>query len=462
MTPPNTNSLERGSPIQVFYSGNQAKLPSIDHAKGIYLWDTNGKKYLDASSGPVITNIGHGNEAVLKAMTEQAAKVCYASRAVFENEPNRKLAKKLVDLAGHGFDQAFFVGSGSEATESAIKLARQYAVNKGETNRTIVLARNPSYHGATLGAAAVTGDPQSDKVFEAVMRIMPKVPAPFSYRRPDGVSIEEHALACAAKLDDIISDLGAENVLAYIMEPVGGLATGGLVAPDSYYRTIREICTKHGVLLIFDEVMSGAGRTGTFLSAEHWPDARPDMVTLAKGVAAGYTPLAAVLAPNNIVQPIVESGGFLHGHTYSANPLSCAVGCAVVDEMIRMDLMTNARMVGAHIMAGLEKIAARSTIIGDVRGKGLLMAVELVANKTSKAMIPASNRAVYRLLEIGIDNGLLLYTRKTAAGKYGEWVMVTPPLTISCKEADDLLALFEKTIQDFEQELTSSGVVPSV
>lgn len=451
--------LKRGSPIQVFYSGNRIRLPTIDRAEGVYLWDTEGKKYLDASSGPVITNIGHGNQRVLQVMAQQAAKVCYASGAVFENEPNRQLAQKLVDLAGPDFDQAFFVGSGSEATESAIKLARQYAVAKGDVSRTVVLARNPSYHGATLGAAAVTGDPQSDAIFEPVMRIMPKVPAPFSYRRPDGVSVEDHALGCAQRLDDVIVETGAENVLAFIMEPVGGLATGGLVAPDSYYRAIRDICTKHGVLLIFDEVMSGAGRTGTFLSAEHWPDARPDIVTLAKGIAAGYTPLAAVLVPNYIVEAIVDSGGFLHGHTYCANPLSCAVGAAVIDEMLRMDLMSNATNMGAYLMDGLRKIANETTIIGDVRGKGLLMAVELVADKGTKAMIPAEHRAVYRLLEIGIDNGLLLYTRKTAAGKYGEWVMVTPALTISRVEADELLSLFHKTIRDFERELAASGVL---
>jgi adenosylmethionine-8-amino-7-oxononanoate aminotransferase len=458
MTIADAEALKRGSPIQVFYSGNQNDLPTVERAEGVFLWDTNGKKYLDGSSGPVTSNIGHGNKHVLEVMTEQAAKVCFASRAVFANKPNTELAQMLVNLAGPGFDQAFFASSGSEATESAIKLARQYSVAKGEVNRTIVLARNPSYHGATLGAAAVTGDPQSDDVFEPIMRIMPKVPAPFSYRRPEGTSVEDHALNCAKRLDDIIVEQGAENVLAFIMEPVGGLATGGLVAPDCYYSTIREICTRHGVLLIFDEVMSGAGRTGTFLSAENWPNARPDLVTLAKGVAAGYTPLSAVLVPNYIIEAIVASGGFLHGHTYSANPLSCAVGAAVIDEMLRMNLMSNATKMGEYLRDGLKEIANASSIIGDVRGKGLLMAVEIVADKTTKVMISNEHRAVYRLLEIGIENGLLLYSRKTAAGKYGEWVMVTPPLTISRGEVDELLDLFRKTIRDFECELADCGV----
>ncbi len=449
----------RGSPIQVFYNANPDALPTIDRASGIYMWDTTGKKYLDASSGPVVSNIGHGNERVLKAMTEQAATVCFASRAVFQNTPNRQLARRLVDLAGPGFDQAFFACSGSEATEAAIKLARQYVVARGEASRTKVLARNPSYHGATLGAAAVTGDPESDAVYEAVMRVMPKVSAPFGYRTPEGMNRDASARAAADELESIILEEGSDSVLAFIMEPVGGLATGGLVAPDHYYTAVREICTRHSVLLIFDEVMSGAGRTGTFLAAEHWPDCRPDLVTLAKGLAAGYTPLSAVLAPNQIVQTVVASGSFLHGHTYSSNPLSCAIANTVLDEMIEHKLMENAAEVGVYLKNGLQTIAANSQIIGDVRGKGLLLAVEIVADKSTKTTLPPELRAVYRLIEIGTQNGLLLYTRKTAGGKFGEWVMVTPPLTLSRSQADELLELFAKTIADYEQELVSTGLL---
>lgn len=456
---PNNAALKPGGPIQVFYTGDVQRLPTVDRAQGVYMWDTEGKRYLDASSGPVISNLGHGNPRVLKAMADQAAKVCFASRAVFENAPNRRLAEKLVGLAGPGFDQAFIVSGGSEATEAVIKLARQYAVATGQPKRSKVLARDPSYHGATLGAVSVTGDPESESVFEAVTRVMPKIPAPFCYRLPEGKSVESHALDCAQALEDTILAEGADTVLAFIMEPVGGLATGGLVAPDSYYKAVRDICTRHGVLLIFDEVMSGAGRTGTFLSAEHWPDARPDLVTLAKGVAAGYTPLGVVLAPNAIVEPVVAAGGFLHGHTYSANPLSCAVAEAVIDEMIDQDLMRNAREIGAYLMEALGSVASRSRIVGDIRGKGLLMAVEIVADKATKRMLPSRCRAVYRLLEIGIENGLLLYTRKTAGGKFGEWVMITPPLTLTRAEADELVTLFERTLQVFEAELEAQGAL---
>ena len=445
--------IKPGGPIQVFNSGDTNSLPIIDRAQGIYMWDTNGKKYLDGSSGPVTTNLGHGNKNVLEAMAKQAQMVCFASVAVFENSPNKRLAQKLVNLSGPGFDQAFIVSGGSEATESAVKLARQYAIAKGENKRTKVLGRNPSYHGSTLGAFLVSGDPVAEKMFGSLAKVMPKVPTPFSYRLPENHDINSYARECAKKLEEVILAEGAENVLAFIIETVGGLSSGGLVAPDHYYETIREICTQYGILLIYDDVMAGAGRTGKFLSADHWPNARPDLVTLAKGVAAGYTPIGAVMAPNEIVSAVVDAGGFQHGHTYAANPLSCAIGEAVIDEMIDNDLMVNASEMGHYLMARLKELANETYVIGDIRGKGLLLAAELVADKETKRMLPIECRAVYRLVEIGINNGLLLYTRKTANGEFGEWVMISPALTISKSEADELVELLRLTILQFEKEL---------
>lgn len=227
-------TLRRGAPIQFCYSG-AGRIPSVACARGVCLRDSTGKRYLEASSGPGITNIGHGNEAVLKAMTEQATKVCYASRFVLGNEPSRQLARRFVDLAGAGFDQAFPVGSGSEATEAAIKLARQCAVAREELDRKVILARDPGDHGATPGASTVTGDPQSDAMVEPIQADHAESARALAYRRPKGVTIEDHALDCARKLDEIIAEIGPANVLVFLMEPVGGLATGGLVAPDSYH-----------------------------------------------------------------------------------------------------------------------------------------------------------------------------------------------------------------------------------
>ena len=203
--------------------------------------------------------------------------------------------------------------------------------------------------------------------------------------------------------------------------------------------------------------MAGAGRTGTFLSAEHWPDANPDLVVLAKGVSAGYTPLGVVLAPNRIVQEIAKSGGFLHGHTYVANPLSCAIANAVITEMIEQNLIKNAATIGKYLKTELIKLAHESLIIGDVRGKGLLLAIEIVKDKHTKDILSYDARAVYRLLEIGVEEGLLLYTRKTSEGVYGEWLMITPALTITKHQVDELILLLTEVIKRFEKELKDGG-----
>ncbi len=447
---------QRGGPIQVFYAPPEApRRPMISHAEGIYMWDTDGKRYLDATSGPVVSNIGHGNGRVLAVMAEQAGKVCYASRARFENQANIALAERVAALAGPGFERVFVVSGGSEATEAAIKLARHHAVACGEAGRWKVLAREPGYHGATLGAAAITGDPETDAVFGPVMRIMPRVPAPFTYRVPGNLDAETHARHCAEALEAAILDEGPDSVLAFIMEPVGGLATGALVAPDAYYTAVREICSRHGVLLIFDEVMSGAGRTGRFLAAEHWPDARPDLVILAKGVAAGYTPLGMVLAPREMVEKVVAAGGFLHGHTYSANPLSCAVGEAVLAEVMDRDLIGNAERMGILLGERLQVLARHSGIVGDVRGLGLLRAIEIVADKTTKAPFPPARKAIARIVELGLDRGLLLYSRSTAGGRYGEWLMITPPLIVTDAQLDEMMALLTEVLDRFEAETRS-------
>jgi adenosylmethionine-8-amino-7-oxononanoate aminotransferase len=447
-----------GGSIQLFYAKSVAgNRPTVERAEGLYMWDTDGKRYIDACSGPVVSNIGHGNPRVLEAMMAQAKKVAYASRALFENQPNIDLAELVTRLAGPGLERAFFVSGGSEANEAAIKLARQYAVARGQASRWKVIARDPGYHGATLGALSVTGDPDSQRIYGAQARLMPLVPAPFSYRLPPNHDADSYARHCAAELENTIRREGADSVLAFIMEPVGGLATGALVAPDHYYVAVREICDRHGVFLIFDEVMSGAGRTGTFLAAEHWPKGRPDLVTLAKGISAGYTPLGVVLAPARMVEAVASAGGFLQGHTYSANPLSCAIGLAVVREMVERDLMGNAARMGVVLRRRLEAIKAESPIVGDVRGLGLLQAIEIVADKETKAIFPAERPAVYRIIELGIARGLLLYSRRTANGKYGEWLMLCPPLIVTEAEIDEIARLLALTLADYAAELRREG-----
>jgi adenosylmethionine-8-amino-7-oxononanoate aminotransferase len=448
----------RGGPVQLFYQKpGSARRPVVDRGEGIYLWDTFGKRYIDASSGPIAANIGHGNPRVIEAAHQQMRKVAYASRAFFENEANTLLADAVTELAGPGLERAFFVSGGSEATESAIKLARQFAVSQGQGERWKLLSRNPSYHGSTLGAMAISGDPVSQAMFGAMAQPMPKVPAPFTYRLPDGHTAESYALCCADALEEAILREGPQTVLAFFMEPVGGLATGALVAPDSYYRRVREICSRHGVLLVFDEVMSGAGRCGSFLAAHQWPDASPDIVTLAKGLGAGYTPLGAVLASRRVVDALAEAGGFMHGYTYASNPLSCAIGHAVVQETVEGGLMANAAAMGARLRERLQEVQQGSRVLGDIRGMGLLMAIEIVADRDRRSIFPAQARAIDRIVALAMERGLLLYSRRTANGVFGEWLMVAPPLIANAEQIDTIAGLVGEALAAFENEVPAHG-----
>ena len=443
--------LERGGPIQTFYIGNK-KMPVVERGEGVYLYDEEGKKYFDASSGPITCNIGHANPKVLEAIKNQSGKVCFASHAFFENRPNRDLAKSLVNLTGNKYDQAFFVSGGSEAIEASFKLSRQYALASGQAKKHKIIARAPSYHGSTMGAFSASDDSEMKDNFQSLTKVSIKVPAPLSYRVPDNFDTSSYARFCLDELERTIIDEDPEEVLAFIMEPVGGLSTGALVAPDFYYKQVREICDRHGVLLIYDEVMSGAGRTGKFLAADHWEGSDPDLVILAKGLCAGYSPLGALLAPNKIVEPVVSSGGFLHGHTYASNPLSCAIANAVLNEVIEGNLIENARLVGDYLKKGLERLASQQSIIGDVRGKGLLLAVEIVSDVRTKSMFDMDQRAIYRISELGIKNGILLYTRKTAKGENGEWLMIAPPLISTTDQCDDFLSKLNETLKNFQKE----------
>jgi len=449
----------KGGSVLGFYAPKgSARPPRVARGEGIFLWDASGKRYLDATAGAVVANIGHGNPRVLAAMAEQASKVTFAYPRFFESEHNIALADRVCELAGEGFDRAFFVSGGSEANEAAIKLARQYAVVTGQGSRWKVISRDPSYHGSTLGALAVTGDANTLNLYGPMVRPMPKVPAPLSYRVPDGHTIESHEKACADALEQAIVREGPETVLAFILEPIGGLSTGAVVSSAAYFQRVRDICDRHGVLVIFDEIMSGAGRTGAFLAAHHWEGARPDLVTLAKGLAAGYTPLGCLLAPNRMVDAIAGAGGFVHGHTYFTNPLSCAVARAVVDEVVWQDLVTRARDMGELLMARLHDIASRSPIVGDVRGKGLLTAIEIVSDKAKRSQLPVAFNAPARLTEHGLKHGIALYNRRANLGAFGDFQMITPPLTITESEIDELADLLEKSLADLADEVAREGL----
>jgi len=452
----------RGGSVMDFYLPKDApRPPRIACGQGVYLFDEHGKRYLDATSGAVVTNLGHAHPRILAAMQAQAQRVTFAYPRFFESEHNVRLADRLTALCGAGLDRAFFVSGGSEANESALKLARQYACASGQSERWKVISLEPSYHGATLGALAVTGDAHTQTLYQPMLPTMPRVPAPLSYRLPAGVTVQAHADACAQALERRILAEGADTVLAFIMEPIGGVATGALVCPPAYYRQVRDICTRHGVLLIHDEIMSGAGRTGAFLASQHWANAQPDIVTLAKGLAAGYTPFGAVLAPDHIVQTIAAQGGFMHGHTYFSNPLSCAVAAAVLDEVIEQDLIARAARMGNYLEQQLRQLQQHSALIGDVRGKGLLLAIELVANKATHQPLPPTINVLARLTGYGLAHGIALYNRRANNGQYGDIQLITPPLIISHAEIDELVNALAAALHDVERDLQREGVLDS-
>lgn len=441
----------------LFYQTKSPR-PMLDRAEGIYMWDTAGKRYIDGSSGAMVSNIGHSNPAVLDAMRAQMEKSTFGYRLHFQTEPSEKLAAKIAALAPDGMNKVFFVSGGSEAVESTLKMARQYALTQGQAQRFKVISRYPSYHGCTLGALAVTGYAPMTAPFDPMMQRMPKIPAPRAYL--DGLDADDAAtgLHYANMLEAKILEEGAETVLAFIVEPVGGASTGALVPPAGYMQRIREICTQYGVLLIHDEVMTGGGRTGRFFGAEHW-DVTPDIIALSKGFGGGYVPLGAMIARDDIVEAVMASGGFIHGFTYAGNPLACAAGCAVLEQIEQNDLTGNAARMGDLLADRLRTLMQRYPLIGDVRGKGLLTAFELMADRNTKAPLPANLNAHSRLVDIAYDNGLIIYSRRTRGGTSGDHFLVCPPMILDPAQLDDIIDRLDQSLAQYMAEIPElSGV----
>ncbi len=440
-----------GGPQDIFYSkSNIVPLPLIVKTEGIWMQDDQGKRYIDVSSGPVVSNIGHGNRKVAQAMYDQAVTMDFAYSRVARHQPNIDLTRKIAELAGGEYQRVALASGGSEAMEIALKFLRQYVVARGQLQKRKIITLAPSYHGGTIATLAITGDEALDPFIEGFAMKSERIPAPFQYRVPEGHTPESYRMECAEALDARIRELGSENVLAFVVEPIGGLATGAQMLCEDYANRVREICDEHGVYLIYDEILCGAGRSGKFLASSHWPRARGDMVVLAKGLAAGYAPLGAVLMPGNMVDELAGLTGFNFSHTYNANPITCATGIAVLEVLEEEDLVAKAASRGTYLRNKLELLAQKHACIGDIRGKGLLMAVELVADRDTRQSYPASFPPTEHIRIIGLQHGLIIYSRRTANGVYGDWFMVAPPLTITESECDDLIDRLDATLGEFE------------
>jgi adenosylmethionine-8-amino-7-oxononanoate aminotransferase len=424
----------------------KGRLPVVDRAEGIRIWDTDGKEYIDACSGAMISNIGYGQVGINEAIQEQARKTYFAYRLHFENRPALEYSKTLVEHSAEHLDRVFFVSGGSEAVESAIKLCRQFFYDSNQGSRHIFISRVPSYHGCTLGALSLTAYAPLEAPYRPLVKNYPKIPAPYCYRCAYNLSYPDCGLECARELEKTILEQGQKNVAGFIAEPIGGASTGAVVPPDGYFDVIQSICHKYGVMLILDEVMTGFGRTGRLFGYEHW-NIEADIIALSKGMASGYFPLGAILSKRSIVETVLNSGGFKHGYTYAGNPMACAVGLQVLNYILDHNLCANSRDMGKLLKKGLEALEDKYSIIGQVRGEGLLLGVELVKDSDTKDPFPVSADAGQLLADIAFEQGLIVYPRRSMNGMSGDHVLIAPPLIISEADVNEILDRFERALE---------------
>jgi adenosylmethionine-8-amino-7-oxononanoate aminotransferase len=425
----------------VFYRKHRRPKPVISHGQGVYLWDTDGRRYIDASGGAVVVNVGHGVQEIADAIHEQAARVAYAHATMFTNPALEELAEGLAAHLPLEDARLFFMASGSEATETAIKLARQVQIARGEPSRYRVIARWGSYHGATLGALAITGKPSMRGIFAPMFTDMPHIPPVYCYRCPFGLEYPSCGLRCADALEDEIKRQGAETVAAFIAEPVAGATLGAVVPPDEYWPRVREICDHYGVLLIADEVMSGMGRTGRWFAVEGF-GVSPDVICLGKGVSGGYLPLSVTAARGDVVDWLwKETGDFNHGGTFSHQPVAAAAGLATLRYMEKHDLVGRAAELGERLGRALHDAFDDHPHVGDVRGRGLMWALEFVADRATRQPFPPSAHLAERVFERAFAAGLIVYPMSGGVdGVAGDHVMVAPPLVVDEGQVDEIVS----------------------
>jgi adenosylmethionine-8-amino-7-oxononanoate aminotransferase len=424
----------------VLHRNLKKTLPTAVEGSAGYIVDDSGRKYLDACGGAAVSTLGHSNGRVIAAIKDQLDKISYAHTGTFTNEPSERLAAELVARAPRGFGdgRAMFLGSGSEAMEAALKLARQYHVENGQPERSRIIARDMAYHGNTLAALSVGGHRQRREPYTPLLLDVGRVPACYEYRlRMDGESQEEFGLRSANALEAEILRLGADTVAAFVVEPVSGATLGTVPPVPGYFSRIREICDRYGVLLIADEVMCGSGRTGTFFYLEQ-EGISPDIITIAKGLGAGFQPIAATLASEKVVNVMLAGSGTLwNGHTYMSHAVACAGALAVLRELDERDLLANVTRQGAKLGAKLRERFGQHANVGDIRGVGLFWSIELVADRDTKAPFSTSAGLAGRIKSSAQELGLLLYPAAGCVdGEQGDHVLIAPTFDVSDSELD--------------------------
>jgi adenosylmethionine-8-amino-7-oxononanoate aminotransferase len=425
----------------VFHRSTRAGLPMVVGGAGIELIAADGRRFIDACGGAAVSCLGHGHPVVTRAIARQAEAIAYSHTSFFTSEPAEALADRLAAAAPTGLSRVYFVDNGSAAVETALKMARQYQIERGAPERTHVISRRQSYHGNTLGALAVSGNLGRRAPYEALLFETSRVDPCFEYRyASSGQAAEEYGRQAAASLEAEILRLGPKTAMAFIAETVVGATTGAVPPVPGYLGRIREICDRHDVVLILDEVMCGAGRTGSFLACEQ-EDVVPDIVTLAKGLAAGYQPIGAVLCSDKIYAAFAEgSGAFVNGHTYSAHAIACAAALAVQDVIRDEGLLDRVRAAGMRLRGRLAERFGQHRHVGDVRGRGLLMAIELVADRETKTPFEPALRLSARIKAEAFERGLLVYPGAgTVDGQKGDHVLLAPPYIVTDAQIDAIV-----------------------
>ncbi len=416
---------------------------------GIRLRLADGREIIDASGGAAVACLGHGNERVAAAIGRQAGQLAYAHTGFFTSEPAEALAELILEGSPGGLSHAWFCSSGSEGTEAALKLARQYFVEIGQPRRTHFIARRQSYHGNTLGALAVGGNMMRRALYQPILSdAFSHVSPAFAYRfQRDGESDAQYVDRLAAELEAEFTRLGPETVIAFVAEPVVGATAGCVAAPAGYFERVRAICNRHGALLILDEVMCGMGRTGTMHAWEQ-EGVTPDIQVIAKGLGGGYQPIGGILIAQRIVAALAAgSGAFMHGHTYQAHPVACAAALEV-QRIIREDrLLANVRRMGARLDAALTEQFGNHPHVGDIRGRGLFRAIELVADRASKQVFDPTLKMHERIKREALARGLAVYPMGgTIDGRQGDHVVIAPPYIVTEAEIDEIAARLAEAV----------------
>jgi len=448
--------MKEPSQDHVFYRNLRKYYPTADRGEGIYIYDTEGKQYMDGSGGAAVVGIGHGVEEITEAMIRQAEKISFSHGSQFTSQAAIDLAFKLVQLSPRGLTRVYFLSGGSEAVETAVKMARQYQVERGKPEKYKVISRWASYHGNTLGALALSGHTGRRRYYLPLLQHTPHIVPAYCYRCPFGLEPERCDLECAHDLEKTILYEGPDSVSAFIAEPIVGATAGALVPKDGYFQKIREICDRYDILLIVDEVMTGLGRTGKNFGIDHW-NVIPDMIVASKGLSSGYTPIFVVIAKEEIHTTIREgSGAFVHGHTYNQNPLSAAIACAVIDYLLRHDLISRSAKMGEYFIRSLQSLSHHD-IVGDVRGKGLFAGIEFVKNKKTKEPFDPKLRLNVLIGNRAFEKGLITYPGGGGAdGIRGDHLLLAPPFIITEEEIGKMVSILDETFAEIFRELKGS------